>query len=93
MPSGRRMSSECTITSPSSATFGSGGAVVLVTTRSKRASVSAGEEPRCSARRIATCLSKSNRQRITPAIQRTAFEARRGSHVREDLPHGEPGTQ
>ena len=65
------MSCACTIVSPSIASVGRGGLVVLVRTERNLAMVSAGVAPNCSASRMATCLSKSNRQRITPASQRT----------------------
>src|ERR1039457_5074704 len=55
MPSGRRMSSPCTMASPSIAMVGRGGLVVLVITWRNRASVSAGVVPICSASRMATC--------------------------------------
>jgi hypothetical protein len=64
------MSSPCTIVSPSIADTGRGGLVVLVITPRKRSSVSAPSAPICSASRMETCLSKSNRHRITPHIQR-----------------------
>ena len=70
IPSGRRMSSPWMTTSPSHAAFGPHVDVVLSCTARKRARVSAGVAPRCSARRRSLCRSKSTRAPRTLRTQR-----------------------
>src|SRR6202050_1746345 len=60
MPSGLRMSSACTMVSPSQVSAGPGGCLTEVTMASKCASVSAGELPRCPATPFSCSLSKLN---------------------------------
>src|SRR5580765_3657671 len=58
MPSGRRMSSEWTTTSPSQVSSGPGGCFVEVSTASKRSSVSAGDVPRSTAMSLSCSLAR-----------------------------------
>src|SRR6516164_1208737 len=61
------MSSECTIVSPSQVVFGPGGCLTEVSTPSKWAIVSAGEEPRWAATPLSCTLSKLNPEEISLA--------------------------
>src|ERR1700750_969115 len=67
MPRARRMSSLCTIVSPSQVWPGPGGCFTEVTTDSKLASVSAGEAPRFAATPFSWTLSKLNPEPISLA--------------------------
>src|SRR3954447_7208854 len=58
MPSGRRMSSPCTMISPSQVVFGPGGAVVRSFAATKRAKVAAGPPADCSAISLSAKRSK-----------------------------------
>ena len=65
MPSARRMSSLCTIVSPSQVAVGPGGCFTEVSTDSKLARVSAGLAPRCAATPFSWTLSKLNPEPIS----------------------------